>query len=230
VPYLEGALSPGETERVESHLAGCEKCRSLFIRLRDGHLAARHLRDERGEEAQGSPAYDSIRDGIGIRLSIRRRWALAWENRLAVSATPRMIRILAGMVVVLAVLLVVSNRNVLFGTPARFAGGSRAFDLRDFHPIRIPEIQANTRPRIATEGYVSDVRIDEEEKILHFKLTEIPQKTEPFVVCEVMNPSAKKRPREGSRVRVYGVARYDAQPGREWHEVNPVFDIFVLKR
>ena len=37
-------------------------------------------------------------------------------------------------------------------------------------------------------------------------------------------------PAEGSRVRVYGVARFDAQAGRGWHEVNPVLDIAVLKR
>lgn len=37
-------------------------------------------------------------------------------------------------------------------------------------------------------------------------------------------------PREGSRVRVYGMARYDSQPGRGWHEVNPVMKIDVLKR
>jgi len=31
-------------------------------------------------------------------------------------------------------------------------------------------------------------------------------------------------------VRVYGTARYDAQPGRGWHEVNPVLTLAVLKR
>jgi hypothetical protein len=31
-------------------------------------------------------------------------------------------------------------------------------------------------------------------------------------------------------VRIYGVARYDGQPGRMWYEVNPVLNIALLKR
>jgi hypothetical protein len=102
-------------------------------------------------------------------------------------------------------------------------------DPGDFYPLRIPDLASNTRPRIVTEGYVRDVRIDEEERTLHFKLAEIPQGADPYIVCEIMSPIRMTLPREGSRVRVYGVARYDGQPGREWHEVNPVLNIAVLK-
>ena len=30
-------------------------------------------------------------------------------------------------------------------------------------------------------------------------------------------------PQEGNRIRVHGMAPYDARAGRGWHEVNPVF-------
>jgi hypothetical protein len=230
VSYLEGALPPRATKRLERHLVGCERCRTVFVKVRDGHQSAQQLRRFSREDAQGRPAFEEIRAGIETGIGKRGGWAQAWENRLDMLTTPRTVKALTGLVLVLAVLLVVSNRNVLFGERNSVAPKSGALDVRDFHPLRIPEIQTNTRARIATEGYVRDVRVDKEEGTLHFKLTEIPQGAGPFVVCEIMNPFAMIRPQEGSRVRVYGVARYDAQPGREWHEVNPVFDIYVLKR
>ncbi len=53
---------------------------------------------------------------------------------------------------------------------------------------------------------------------------------EPFVICEVRDLQPPDHSGEGSRVRVYGRARFDAQPGRGWHEVNPVMEIAVLNR
>jgi len=230
VPYLEGAIPPRATKRLERHLAGCEECRTVFVKVRDGHQSAQQLRRLSREDAHRPPECEAIRADIGARITSRRKWAQAWENRLVMLTTPRTVKALAGLVLVLAVLLVVSNRNVLIGERNGPAPKSGALDVRDFHPLRIPEIRTNTRARIATEGYVRDVRVDKEEGTLHFKLSEIPHGPGPFIVCEIMNPFAMIRPQEGSRVRVYGVARYDAQPGREWHEVNPVFDIYVLKR
>jgi hypothetical protein len=133
------------------------------------------------------------------------------------------------LVLVLLTLLVVSNRRVLFGERESATVKWSAMDFSNFHPLSIPELATNTRPHIATEGYVRDLHMDKEEGTVHFKLVEIPQGSRPFVVCEIISPTGMSLPREGSRVRVYGVARYDAQPGREWHEVNPVLNIAVLK-
>jgi hypothetical protein len=229
VPFLEDALAPGPRTRVELHLRACGRCRDELARIREGHREARKLPHLGGENLRVLPSSKPMREGGGNGLIRRGKWTQGWENRFAMAATPRTIGFLAGLVLVLAALLVASNREVLFGYENTIMARAGALNHRDFQLVPLPEIQTNTRPRIATEGYVSEVRIDDEEKILHFKLSEIPEGTGPFVVCEVMNPSAKKRLREGSRVRVYGVARFDAQPGREWHEVNPVFDISVLK-
>ncbi|MCX6559342.1 MAG: hypothetical protein NTZ26_02390 [Candidatus Aminicenantes bacterium] len=54
-------------------------------------------------------------------------------------------------------------------------------------------------------------------------ISELPINTHPHVATEGYV-------RDVWMVRVYGVARYDAQAGRQWHEVNPVLDIAVLKR
>jgi uncharacterized protein YrrD len=71
---------------------------------------------------------------------------------------------------------------------------------------------------------VQDVYFDEQERTLHIKLVEAPNKPEPFVICEVRNLGDVIIPRQGNRVRVYGTA------GRGWHEVNPVLTLAVLKR
>jgi hypothetical protein len=229
VPYLEGALRPRETEGVERHLRACAKCRAVFVRLRAGDQSARELRRFGREEAHRPPEFETMKAEVREVVAKRDRWARAWEDRFYELTTPRTVQILAGLVLVLGLLLVVSNRRVLFGGRNGKAAKPFALDVSDFHPLRIPEIQSNTRARITTEGYVRDVRLDEEEGTLQFKLAEIPQGAGPFVVCEIMSPIGIARPREGSLVRVYGVARYDGQPGREWHEVNPVLDIAVLK-
>ncbi len=166
---------------------------------------------------------------MGEIVTGRHRWARLWENWLYALTTPRVVQGLTALVLVLSALLVVSNRRVLFGERESVTVKRSAMDFSNFRPLSIPEIRLNTQPHISTEGYVRDLHVDKEEGTVHFKLVEIPQGSGPFVVCEIISPIGISLPREGSRVRVYGVARYDAQPGREWHEVNPVLNIAVLK-
>jgi len=107
---------------------------------------------------------------------------------------------------------------------------SKAREYRDFTPLRITDFSSNTKSPVVTEGFVRDVYFDREEKTLHIKLVDVQQKAEPFVICEIPSPGGMTIPRGGSHVRVYGVARYDSQPGRGWNEVNPVVNIDLLKR
>jgi len=44
--YLEGALSPGERERIVHHLSGCEGCRAHLEQVRTVVTAARGQRPE----------------------------------------------------------------------------------------------------------------------------------------------------------------------------------------
>jgi hypothetical protein len=230
LPYLEGELPPGEAARVEKHLRDCEDCRVKFFRLRVGHQSARELRRLESAGPLPEPKFEDLMADLGRTPSgRRRRWIHAWENWLYARTTPRLVQGLFVLALVLAALLAISNRRILFRDRAGEEIKLQAMDPGDFYPLRIPDLASNTRPRIVTEGYVRDVRIDEEERTLHFKLAEIPQGAGPYIVCEIMSPIRMTLPREGSRVRVYGVARYDGQPGREWHEVNPVLNIAVLK-
>lgn len=229
VPYLEGELPPHEAKRMETHLQTCEKCRTMFVQLRAGHQLARQLRPIPPDCAHRPPEFETMLADADELPRGRSRLARAWDNWLDALTTPRVALALAVLVLVLSALLAVSNWRILFGERNGVSAKLTALDFSRFRSLSIPELQSNTLPHIATEGYVRDVRVDEEEGTLHFKLVEIPQGSGPFVVCEIMSPTGMSLPREGSRVRVYGVARYDAQPGRNWHEVNPVLNIAVLK-
>jgi hypothetical protein len=230
VPYLEGELLPRESERLEKHILHCERCRAVFIRVRAGHQSAQLLRHLSTDDAHRAPEYEAVMSDIGEVVSRPQRWVRTWENWLYTLTTPRVVQVLTVLVLVQLALLIFLSRRVFFGGGQGLMAQPRALDFSAFHPLSIPEYQWNTRPYITTEGYVRDVCVDEEEGTLHFKLMEFPQGMGPFVVCEILRPLSMRLPSEGSHVRVYGVARYDAQPGRMWHEVNPVLNIAVLKR
>ena len=98
----------------------------------------------------------------------------------------------------------------------------------EFHEVSIAGIARNTEPHVVIEGYVTEVRIDREENVVRFKLVESRQSAKPFIACEIMDPLKLPSPAVGSRVRVYGVSRYDGQSGRQWYEVHPVLKIESL--
>jgi hypothetical protein len=225
VPYLEGGVSSGAAGRLEKHLGDCESCRTAFARIRDGHRFARRL-SLPGTEAV--PAFDALK--LGDRDAGRRPWARKWERWFDARATPRLVHVIAALFIAQLTILAVLNRGSFFREGDGASLTPAALDFAAFRPLSILDFHTNTAPHVTTEGYVRDVRLDAEEKTLHFNLVQIPRGSGPFVVCEILSPGEVAVPREGSRVRVYGVARYDAQTGREYHEVNPVLNIAVLNR
>jgi hypothetical protein len=203
---IEGELWRADAERLDEHLIGCRKCRDLFERVRAGHEAGRRFGRLRPNPPPRLPEFEEI--GADRR------------------ATPpaRTLAPSAGAWIILAAaafglgFLVLSKGILVIGPPAD-----------GFTPLAISEFATNTRNRIVTEGFVHNVYFDAEEQTLHIKLVEGPLKAEPFVICEIRDPRGVTIPEEGNRIRVFGTARYDGQPGRGWHEVNPVAEIAVLK-
>jgi hypothetical protein len=215
VSYLEGGLPPGQVERFERHLAGCRPCREYFERIRAGHEAGRRFGRLGTDLPPRLPEFEEIWAELPLVRALTPKLAM-----------PAFLALLAGF----AVILVISGRNTAM-RPRAGAVASQAIPAgRKFTPLAIREFATNSRNWIVTEGFVNTVYFDEEERTLHIKLVEGPKKPEPFVICEVRDLRGLTIPEEGSRVRVYGTARFDAQPGRGWHEVNPVTDIAVLKR
>jgi hypothetical protein len=226
VPYLEGELRPEDVELVERHLLDCQMCRTVLLRLRTGHHIAQELRQYRPEAER--PEFETVMAGAeGTSLGHGAR-TYGWKNWLDGLATPRAVEVLTLLVVVQSALLVFSNRAALFGARHGITVKPPALSWSEFHQLSIPELKSNTQPHIATEGFVREVHADEEEGTVHFKLVQNPQGSGPFVICEIMS-SQMEVPREGSYVRVYGVARYDAQTDREWYEVNPVLNIAPVR-
>ena len=102
-------------------------------------------------------------------------------------------------------------------------------DRAEFHEVNINEIEHNTEPHVVAEGYVAEVRINDEDGDLSFKLVESLHQAEPFIVCEIIDPIKLVPPPVGSRVRVYGVSRYDGKTDHRWYEVHPVLSIEMVK-
>jgi hypothetical protein len=230
VPYLDGELSPREARRLEKHLADCRVCGELFARLRAGHQAGRQF----GRIGPGTdhrpPEFDELWREIGPRPDARGK--AARDERTAFAGRPLApaARVLTAVAAAGIVILAMSNPKFIRRGGEREALSKAAFESAEFTPVRIREFPSITRAPVVTEGFVRAVYFDEQEKTLHIKLVEIPQKSEPFVICEIRSREGMAIPAEGSRIRVYGMARYDAQPGRRWHEVNPVLTMAVLKR
>jgi hypothetical protein len=202
VPGLEGDLSGPRAGRLEAHLARCPECRDLFARVRSGHEAGRRFGRLGPIPPRRLPDLDEIPEPAARPLF----------TVLVTRALP------AALAVGLALFAV-------------FRGDRRdGPDVGGFAPLAIREFATNERSRIFTEGFVHDVYFDEEERTLHIKLLESPRQMEPFVICEIRATGGVTVPSEGSRIRVYGNARFDGQPGRGWHEVNPVAKIAVLGR
>jgi len=226
LPYLEGGLKPRDLRRVEQHLMDCEWCRGLFVRLRAGHRWAQQLPSlaPRDEFATMTAAIEPMGGGPNYRP--RSHGGLDWLDRLT---TTRGVAVLTTVVVLQFVLLVASNRRLLFGQRTGAPVAAVALDLSEFHRLGIRDLKSNTEPHVATQGFVRNVHADEAEGTVAFKLFEDRSGSGPFVVCEIMSPISMPAPREGSYVRVYGVARYDAQTQRNWYEVNPVLNIAPVK-
>jgi len=233
---LSGSLPSERLRELESHLARCGACRETFARLKDGHRIARKLAgiDKNNpliaEECGTPPAFSAVLVEAGGGSGLRRKWEgwrISWS---LTAAAPRTVLILAVLVLAQAALLVFVNRGAIFGLPPSPAAAISGIALDRFQILDIADVPLNAHPHIATEGYVRKVWMDAEEKTLHFMLASSPEGEGPYVICEILSPDRISAPRAGSRVRVYGLARYDAQIGRQWHEVNPVLDISVLKR
>ena len=106
---------------------------------------------------------------------------------------------------------------------------AEAIDHKEFHAVNIADIERNREPHVVAEGYVSEIRVNDEDGDLSFKLVNELGHPGPFIVCEIIDPIHLDAPSVGSRVRVYGVSRYDAQTDHNWYEVHPVLNIEVVR-
>lgn len=222
--YLDGELKPDEVKRLENHLLDCGWCRAQLSRLRDGQRLAQRM----SRPALKNDPWNAIEKAISSEPQNTSTPATApiqlSEGWRGLIYRPGPIIVLTALLFLSVLLIAVSTRSPI-DKKTRYGEN---LDTADFQAVTISNIHNNTRPHVVTEGFVSEVRIDTDGD-LTFRLVEDLKHPEPFVVCEIIPPIFLNPPAIGSRVRVYGVSRYDNQPGREWYEVHPVLNIETVK-
>jgi putative zinc finger protein len=219
--YVNGELEPSAVTRIEDHLLDCGSCRTRLAHLRNGHRLAEQLprftpRSDPWaaiEAAIDAPRPSSRRpaDALGRETGLKPGFALAAISLIAL----------------------VGALLITYGT--RFSEEERAepvvaeaLDLSQFHLVSIAGIAQNKRPHVVAEGFVSEVTAGANGDF-KFRLVDDLDSPGPFIVCEIIDPIRLAAPLVGSRVRVYGVSRYDSQPNHNWHEVHPVLNIEVVR-
>jgi hypothetical protein len=215
--YLNDELDSNAVKRVEDHLIDCGPCRSRIAHLRNGH----RLAQEMPRFTPVRDPWDSIEAAIEGHHPVERQGAnwreLIFKPGFALGAV--------GLIALIAALFVAIYRPA----PADGELVAEALDLSEFHTVSIADIEQNQKPHVMAEGYVAEVRVDERDGDLRFKLVDDLGRPGPFIVCEIIDPIKLKAPPVGSRVRVYGVSRYDGQADHNWYEVHPVLNIEVVK-
>jgi len=208
-------------KRVEDHLLDCGICRTRLARMRNGHRLAQELprftpshdRWHAIEAAISGTEATNVQNNKGIS---------SWQNLVA---RPGLALAVLGVVALIAAVFVASHKRT---AREEQAGGiliADALDLKEFHTVSIADIDRNRKPHVMAEGYVSEIRVNDEDGDLSFKLVEDLKSPGPFIVCEIIDPIRLAPPKVGSRVRVYGVSRYDGQDNHQWYEVHPVLNI-----
>lgn len=224
--YITDELTPNRVRRVEDHLLDCGHCRDRVARLRGGQRFAAQL-------PRVIPQHD-LWDAI--ETAIDRQEGRTAQPLRPISSAAGWRSLLLNPRFALAAIAGAILLSVIFATFYRHAEQESASlrsleagDWREFHPVSISDIESNTKPHVVAEGYVSEVRFDDEDGDLRFKLVDNLGEQERFIVCEIIDPIRLTPPTVGSRVRVYGVSRYDGEQDHNWYEVHPVLNIEVVR-
>ncbi|MFY9607458.1 MAG: zf-HC2 domain-containing protein [Blastocatellia bacterium] len=221
--YVNGELEPGAVKRIEDHLLDCGSCRTRLAHLRNGHRLAQQL-------PRFTPRSDPW---AAIEAAIIAPESSASQPRVA-AARWRGLGLNPGFALAtISVIALIGALLIAYGTRAPGEGPAEslvadALDLSQFQMVSIAGIEQNQKPHVVAEGFVSEVIADDDGD-LRFRLVDDLGKPGPFIVCEIIDPIRVRTPSVGSRVRVYGVSRYDSQPNHNWYEVHPVLNIEVIR-
>jgi len=207
--YILGQLSPGSARKIEDHLADCDSCRERLARVSEGNKLMTGLP---AVEPSGN-SWDAIEA------------AISHLPQKTEKITHYRLRILGSATAIIGILIL-----LLFWNPRFSKSQSRlATDRVTYREIPLAKFQDTSEPYVATVGYVADIEVDEGDGDRAFKLVDDLEQPNHFVVCEIIAPMNMKIPSPGSKIRVYGVSRYDAKADHQWFEVHPVLNIQSLR-
>ena len=223
--YVTGDLEASAVRRVEDHLLDCGSCRTRLAHLRNGHRLAQEM-----------PRFSPARDPwTAIEAEIRSEQSMETPSQVGHTRWRELVLKPGFALAVIGVAALIASLLVSIGKRASAEEHvesliADALDLSEFHTVSIADIEQNHKPHVMAEGYVSEVRVNDEDGDLSFKLVDHLGQPGPFIVCEIIDPIKIEAPSVGSRVRVYGVSRYDNQADHNWYEVHPVLNIEVVRR
>lgn len=217
--YVDEALPLQTCERIERHLVGCADCRDQVERLRDTQDLLAELPVQTPEDDRWIAIRRAVRSSPSQPPHVPSRASWANPFRFAAAGT------LAIGVACLGGYLFLTDgfrdRDGLFSQSGTFS----ADKSREFIPVPLSHVGKDPNPHIVTEGYVVDMKVDEDDGDVVFKLVDDKSDPNHFIVCEIIEPIAVSRPKPGSKVRVYGVSRFDDKPNHHWQELHPVLGI-----
>jgi putative zinc finger protein len=204
--YLDGAASPSITRRLEKHLLDCSGCRARLVRMREAKKLLGAL-----------PPVAAI---PFERLNLRPHTRVA---RLFV--VPSIVRHFAADALVATALFIGFTLLYTHTASAR----NRLFDSSSFRALAIRAVASTHDPHVIVQGVVATLPGDDDDEGSHrFRLSD-PNDPKAFVVCEILDGDTSLRvPKSGSRVRVWGVSRYDSSPDHQWSEIHPVLRVEIL--
>ena len=223
--YLNGELDTNAVKRVEDHLLDCGSCRVRIAHLRNGHRLAQEMPRFTPER----DPWTAIEAAIGAEQPLSSEAARGAPRWRELVFKPGFALAVIGVLALTAAVLVTSGRRARLEERSGTLIAD-ALDLTEFHAVNIADIEQNQKPHVMAEGYVSEVRVNDEDGDLSFKLVDNLGHPGPFLICEIIDPIKLAPPSVGSRVRVYGVSRYDGQTDHNWYEVHPVLNIEVVRR
>lgn len=198
---------------MEAHLADCSPCRDRVQRMMS---TEKLLRQQLPREQAPGNAWKAIVAGIASSSGQRKE-----------EVRPRRFA-LRGWSIASAAMLVAAV--ILFTMANSAAHRHGAFDFDDFRPVPLSKFSTSAEPHVVTEGYVAAVNVvREKDGDLTFKLVDDIHRPTHFVVCEIIPGFRLDAPRAGTRIRVYGVNRFDNKTDHQWFEVHPVLNIEELQ-
>src|SRR5437868_13297933 len=161
--YITDGLTPERVRRVEDHLLDCGDCRDAVARLRGGQRFAAHL----PRVTPPRDAWDAIEAAIAKEEAVAMQPAPISQRPPRWRATlpaPRFALIAAAVVLALsAVAFIALRHHASFELEPAGLKTLAAVDWDEFHPVSISDIERNTKPHVVAEGYVSELRVNDED-------------------------------------------------------------------
>jgi hypothetical protein len=224
--YLHKELSLAQSIKLETHLLDCNFCRAKLAKLQSAQALSQQL----FKVTPKNDPWQAIEDAI-IKQSTER---LVTQPKNYFFLKPNFrtaIWFIAGVILtsfLFTSLIFVTKTPANNEKEERFTDAD--FSADNFRVVSINEMPNNTEPHIVTEGYVSEIRAEEDGDAI-FKLVERlgENQNQPFIVCEIIDPIKVNMPKIGSKVKVYGVSRYDGKSNHNWYEVHPVLNIELVE-